>query len=381
MLRDAGTLANPRFGVDQTIDALLERLREFYEAEACVLTTSPGRGAAASNVHCWERHCPGNAARVAALSVDELPWLPPDAVVVYVRSRQWWPGPARVWCGERMGGRLIDGPRSCHPAIAEDLLDQVGGRSWLSVPVYADQRHVGRLHIIRERGFEPSDAEFALQVMESGMLLIENVRLVDQLASSAALRERERVARDIHDSVIQPYIGLQLGLVAVQRTLESGNLATAEAKVRRLVDLTNIAIEDLRSGVHDLKGDSTQYGSGLPRALRLHVARFAEDTGIPVDIEGIDTVRCGDRLAAELFQMAVEALSNVRRHTAATRAAVRFKTDAHHVRLQVENLEPAKGRTPFMPRSLSERAAALGGSVTVDRYRDGRSIVEVTIPL
>jgi len=280
-----------------------------------------------------------------------------------------------------MGGRLIDGPRSCHPAIAEDLLDQVGGRSWLSVPVYADQRHVGRLHIIRERGFEPSDAEFALQVMESGMLLIENVRLVDQLASSAALRERERVARDIHDSVIQPYIGLQLGLVAVQRTLESGNLATAEAKVRRLVDLTNIAIEDLRSGVHDLKGDSTQYGSGLPRALRLHVARFAEDTGIPVDIEGIDTVRCGDRLAAELFQMAVEALSNVRRHTAATRAAVRFKTDAHHVRLQVENLEPAKGRTPFMPRSLSERAAALGGSVTVDRYRDGRSIVEVTIPL
>jgi signal transduction histidine kinase len=260
----------------------------------------------------------------------------------------------------------------------DDLLDQVGGRSWLSVPVYANRQFVGRLHIIGERAFEPSDAEFALQVMGNGMLLIENIRLVDQLASSAALRERQGVARDIHDSVIQPYIGLQLGLIAVQRLLESGDVASAAVKVRRLVDLTAVAIDDLRNGVDSL----TREKANLLRALRPHVARFAEDTGIPVDIEGIDSVLCGDRLAAELFQMAVEALSNVRRHTIATRAAVRFKSDAQHVKLQVENLEPANGRPiPFMPRSLSERAAALGGSVTVDRYHDGRSIVEVTIPL
>jgi signal transduction histidine kinase len=48
----------------------------------------------------------------------------------------------------------------------------------------------------------------------------------------------------------------------------------------------------------------------------------------------------------------------------------------------VENLEPTTGKiAPFMPKSLSERAAALGGSVTVDRDHDGRSIVEITVPL
>jgi signal transduction histidine kinase len=80
--------------------------------------------------------------------------------------------------------------------------------------------------------------------------------------------------------------------------------------------------------------------------------------------------------------MAVEALSNVRRHTASTRAHMRFHTDSRHVRLHVENLEPTNGNiAPFMPKSLSERATALGGRVTVDRYHDGRSIVEITVPL
>jgi signal transduction histidine kinase len=392
VLREAGSLANPRFGVDRTIDALLERLREFFEAQTCILTTALDADAEAltnprlKNEGWWcvqrSENRPGMSAPTA-FSVPELPWLPPDAVVVYVRGRR--PGrsrPAYVWSAERVVGRLVEGSLPCDPETAEALLHRVGGRSWLSVPVCADPHLVGRLHVISDRRLARSDADFALQVMENGMRLVDNIRLVDRLASSAALRERQRVARDLHDSVIQPYIGLQFGLVAVQRILESGNLVTAEAKVRRLVDLTGTAIDDLRNGVHSLKRDSAEQENEVMRALRCHVVRFAEDTGIQVDLEGLDTVRCGDRLAAELFQMAVEALSNVRRHTASTRAHMRFHTDGRHVRLHVENLEPTTGKiAPFMPKSLSERAAALGGSVTVDRDHDGRSIVEITVPL
>ncbi|HEY7447650.1 MAG TPA: histidine kinase [Vicinamibacterales bacterium] len=392
LLREAGSLANPRFGVDRTIDALLERLREFFEAETCILTT--GLDADVDTVtsrRTWNDgwwgvqrgdNRPGKSAAIAH-SLRKLPWLPPDTAVLYVRGRR--PGsspPAYVWSAERIVGRLVEGPLPCDPEMAETLLQRIGGRSWLSVPVYADHRLIGRLHVISDRRLARSDVDFALQVMDSGMRLVENIRLVDRLASSAALRERQRVARDLHDSVIQPYIGLQFGLVAVQRILASGNLATAEAKVRRLVDLTGTAIDDLRHGVHRLKRDSAEHENELMRALRRHVARFAEDTGIQVDLEGLETVCCGDRLAAELFQMAVEALSNVRRHTASTRAHMRFHTDSRHVRLHVENLEPTNGNiAPFMPKSLSERATALGGRVTVDRYHDGRSIVEITVPL
>jgi signal transduction histidine kinase len=374
LLRDAGTLANPRFGVDQTIAALLERLREFYDAETCVLTTST------------EANGPRRADRYqtrknAPLSIDALPHLPPNTLAVYRRPWRWLPEPARVWCAERLNGQVVDCRRPVQLANVAPWLDQVGLRSWLSVPAYANRYCIGRLHLVGKRPFRPSDARFVLQVLESGMLLVEHIRLIDQLASTAALRERQRVARDIHDSVVQPYVGLQLGLVAVQRILRSGDLATAEAKVRQLVDLTGMTIDELRSGIRGLKSERDHPAGDLIGALHHHATRFAEDTGIPVDIDGLDNLQCGDRLAAELFQMTLEALSNVRRHTTATRAAVRFKTDAHCVRLQVENSGPSKGRaSPFVPQSLSERAAALGGYVTVDRDRNGRSMVEITIP-
>lgn len=378
LLRDAGTLANPRFGVDQTIAALLERLREFYDAETCVLTTSSDHSAQVNRPHRADRY---QARKNAPLSIDALPHLPPNTLAVYRRPWRWLPEPARVWCAERLNGQVVDCRRPVQLANVGPWLDQVGLRSWLSVPAYAGRYCIGRLHLVGKRTFRSSDAKFVLQVLESGMLLVEHIRLIDQLASTAALRERQRVARDIHDSVVQPYVGLQLGLVAVQRILRSGDLATAEAKVRQLVDLTGMTIGELRSGIRSLKSERDHPAGDLIGALHHHATRFAEDTGIPVEIDGLDNLQCGDRLAAELFQMTLEALSNVRRHTTATRAAVRFKTDAHYVRLQVENSGPSKERaTPFVPQSLSERAAALGGYVTVDRHRDGRSQVEITIP-
>jgi len=131
-----------------------------------------------------------------------------------------------------------------------------------------------------------------------------------------------------------------------------------------------------------LKAETDLGADGLLPDLRRYAARFAEDTGIRVEVFCEEAIRLGDRLGAELFQVAVEALSNVRRHTAATHAAIRFLADKDHVTLRVENQEPSEGRpTPFTPRSIHERASALGGHVSVDRRRDGRTIVEVRIPL
>jgi signal transduction histidine kinase len=218
-------------------------------------------------------------------------------------------------------------------------------------------------------------------VIERGMVVIENVRLVDRLASTAAQRERQRIARDIHDSVIQPYIGLQYGLTAVERRLKAGNAEAAQEEVRRLLGLTGEAIEQLRGQVGALKSETASSPDELMSALRRYAERFAEDSGIVVDVIGGEAVRCGDRLGAELFQMAVEGLSNVRRHTSATHAAIRLLTGTDHVTLQVENWEPGNGRRrSFTPRSISERATALGGRVMVDRRRD-RTLIEVRVPL
>jgi signal transduction histidine kinase len=387
LLRDVSTLPNPRFGVDRMMATVLERLRKFCGASVCLLVSNaPEDGT--SRVYRSAEHSIKEGFQGEELPAelrDSLEWLPRDALAVYARNppTSWWlarpSGCLEQW---RHDGHFWQRPIACQPARVESWLASFGGRAWLSVPVFSGPRWIARLHITGNRPFDPSEAEFVLQVIERGMVGIENVRLVDRLASTAAQRERHRIARDIHDSVIQPYIGLQYGLTAVERRLRAGNPQAAHEEVSRLLGLTSATIEQLRGQVGALKSETDGGADELMLALRRYAERFAEDHGIIVDVVGDEAVRCGDRLGAELFQMAVEGLSNVRRHTIATHAAIRLLPGKDHVTLQVENQEPGNGRArAFTPKSITERAAALGGRVTVDHGQDGRTLVEVRIPL
>jgi signal transduction histidine kinase len=88
-----------------------------------------------------------------------------------------------------------------------------------------------------------------------------------------------------------------------------------------------------------------------------------------------------DRLGAEVFQMVAEALSNVRRHTAAARAEVRIETVDGQLRVTVANDGAPADPAPFFPRSLGERAAALGGNLTIEHPARGTTAVHLQIPI
>ena len=384
LLRAAGTLSNPRFGPDRTIGTLLERLRQFYDANVCLLVVKSADGT--WRMRRSDRLGTGDPVQEEPLSDelrDTLPWMAQDTTAIYVRRLpfQFWLPRWRVWTEEPKNDGSFGERRESRSATVERLLTGFGGRAWLSVPVYTGQRWEGRLHVITHQTLNGTDARFVTQLIGNSMLVIENIRLLDQLASSAAHRERLRLARDIHDSVVQPFIGVQLALAAIQRALDTGDAATAQDEVGRLIGLTRATIDDLRTGITGLKTEP-DLREGLVPALRRYAASFAEATGISVDVSGDGADRLGDRLGAELFQVVVEGLSNVRRHTSARRAAIRLLVDTDHVTLQIEDLErPRRAPVTFTPRSIRDRASALGGHMTVDRRRDGRTIVEVTIPL
>ncbi len=93
----------------------------------------------------------------------------------------------------------------------------------LSIPVYYRHQAVGRLYIIDGPiKFDSPDMDFMLQLMDHVTPVMENIRLIDNLASDAAEQERRRIAHDIHDSVIQPYLGLAVWLAALDQKLEAG---------------------------------------------------------------------------------------------------------------------------------------------------------------
>jgi signal transduction histidine kinase len=262
------------------------------------------------------------------------------------------------------------------------LLTALDAGALLAVPFRFHASAPGRLYVGRGAGrtFDWDDAEFLRHVVEQVESTLDNQRLVDRLAAEATTEERRRIALDLHDSVIQPYLGLRLGLSAAGAALAAGRTAEAGTHVQRLLDLADGEIQTLRRYVRELRAGGGDEAAPLEASLRRFCRRFTEATGIRVDLETSgDPV--DDRIAAEVFQLIAEALSNVRRHTTAGHAEVRIESEKRHLRVVVSNDGATTEPVAFFPRSLAERAAALGGHLTVQRPASGRTAVRVEVPL
>jgi signal transduction histidine kinase len=252
---------------------------------------------------------------------------------------------------------------------------------------------MGRLYVCGSPNrFDNLAMDFVLQLLDHITPLMENVRLVDNLASDAAEQERHRIARDIHDSVIQPYVGLQLGIAALAQKLRNGN-TNVVANVEELLELTNQELVEMRSYVRGLQAAEDRRDVLLP-AINRFVTRFASVTGIHVDVKTHGKVEVNDRLAAELFQIVAEGLSNVRRHALCNEAGVEIACDGGKLMLQIKNRRPGRTgdlnpngagnhneQTLFTPRSIAERAALLGGETKVSIDENNYTVVNVAIPL
>src|SRR6185369_8365289 len=186
-------------------------------------------------------------------------------------------------------------------------------QEYLSVPVYYRHQAVGRLYIIDgPTRVDSTDMDFMLQLMDHVTPVMENIRLIDNLASDAAEQERQRIAHDIHDSVIQPYLGLQFGLSAISQNLEAGKSNVSE-DLHELLNLTSQELVELRRYVSELRTGEARSAVLIP-AIQRYAERFSSVTGIQVDVAAEGKINLTDKLAGELFQIVTEGLSNIRRH-------------------------------------------------------------------
>lgn len=388
LLKDVTIFSNPRFGIDRTIKAILESVRDFYDAEACVMVV-PGKPGDAESYQMYRvargihpsRSAPPEIGREAAAQ-----FLSPslEHAVIYRKNHS---SHARLF---DVKNRVF----SEAPATTGDkLAGMLDAQRYLSVPVYYRHQAVGRLYIVNgPMQIDGPDMEFVLQLMDHVTPVMENIRLIDNLASDAAETERRRIAHDIHDSVIQPYLGIQFGLSALDHKLESGDVAI-RADVQELLELTKHELAELRRFVWGLKAGEERMDVLLP-AIERYAERFSLVTGINVDVESHGKVKVNDRLAAELFQIVAEGLSNVRRHAFCRDARVEISCKETSLQLQIKNSRPRAGSPveverpeghegirAFRPRSIAERAAALGGETQVYVDEKDYTVVSVGIPL
>jgi signal transduction histidine kinase len=383
LLREVSGLANPRFGLTHTLDTVMRRLRAFYDAESCLLvwaeTPAAGHYLLTSVRGAGEQ--PAHVERIPAELAGLLRSLPEDVLVVYNGRRT-----------VRYFGRRL---RETVPFTSESswgaggraevaaLAARLEAKSFITVPAYFRNSIVGRLYLTGRRGaFSDPDVEFLEQLVMQIAPVLDNIRLLERLASNAAEQERQRLARDIHDSVIQPYLGLQYRLAAIRNKLASGAADISE-DVERLFESTAAEIDGLRGFVRGLK-DSDGRRADLAAAVRRFAAQFGEDYDIDVRVECAGSLNVNDRLAAEVIRFVHEGLSNVRKHTSATQVTLSLGCGERDCFIRIENDGVAKGpESPhaFTPRSLTERARELGGRVRVEAAGAGRTAVTVEIPL
>ena len=388
LLKEVTVFSNPRFGIDRTIKAILESIRAFYDAETCVLVV-PGKPGDAGSYLLYRVTRGTHMSRSAPPEIGQEAaeqFLSPslDFAVIYKKN-----GNARVRLFDVKSRVFSD----TNATDSEKLAGMLEAQRYLSVPIYYRHQAVGRLYIINGPDrIDSADMDFMLQLMDHVTPVMENIRLIDNLASDAAEQERQRIAHDIHDSVIQPYLGLQFGLVALDQKLEAGNPGIRD-NVQELLELTNHELAELRRFVWGLRANEERTDVLLP-AIERYAERFSLVTGIKVDVAANGKVKVNDRLAAELFQIVAEGLSNVRRHAFCRDARVEISCKETSLLLQIKNSRPRTGANPdgeprdgnegvkpFRPHSIAERAASLGGDTQVFVDDKDYTVVSVGIPL
>ena len=387
LLKDVSLFSNPRFGIDRTINAVLERLRAFYDADACLMLI-PRKGTDDNSYQLYRvrrgAHVTGAAPADITAGAAQLFLLPsPNHAVIHRKE-----GRGQTFLFDLNTREFSPDNTEASDRVASAL----EATNYLSIPVHNRRRPLGRFYVVGgHQRFDSSAMDFLLQLMDHITPLLENIRLVDSLASEAAEEERRRIARDLHDSIIQPYVGLQLGIAALANKLRAGNNDVLR-NVEELLDLTNQELLEIRRYVWDLRAGEERRDMLLPSIHRF-VERFGSVTGINVEVEAKGKIEVNDRLAAELFQMVAEGLSNIRRHAICNDARVELDCKNGRLYLQIKNSRPRDSgsldgngdgdreeQLLFTPHSISERAAMLGGE-TVVSVENNQTVVAIAIPL
>jgi signal transduction histidine kinase len=247
--------------------------------------------------------------------------------------------------------------------------------SFLGVPVVSKERVIAAFYLTDRIGqdeFSAADQE-AIEVLAAhAAVAIENARSYDLARELSVIEERNRLARELHDSVTQRLFSLELA-AETATTLLDRDLDAVRVQLARVQEMAREAMAELRAVIFELRPATVQ-DEGLLVALRKHVdvLRRVEQRPISFTADG-GLPPVGPGAEAETFRIAQEALNNALRHSGAARIWVRL--GARDGRLTLEVGDDGVGFDPGAPAlrarrlgltSMEERATELGGALVVD---------------
>jgi signal transduction histidine kinase len=296
--------------------------------------------------------------------------------------------------GHGILGLLIRDPRPLRLPDLREHADSFGFppghppmRSFLGVPISVRGEVFGNLYLTDKQSdevFSDIDEELVVALAAAAGVAIDNARLHARVRDLALLEDRERIAMDLHDTVIQQLFAVGLSLQGTLRLLDD---VDARRRIELAVADLDSTIKRIRSTIFALDTPAALAGRSLRREVLDVTSEMRPALGFEprVSFEGpVDTIT-RDRLVDEVVAVVREALSNVARHAHADRVDVRVDVSGDAVVVEVTDNgigPPAETRTGGHGlRNLRSRAERLGGTFSVRPGAERGVTVEWCVPL
>ena len=258
--------------------------------------------------------------------------------------------------------------------------------SFLGVPIRLRGVVYGNLYLTDKADgqvFTDVDQELTVGLAAAAGLAIENARLHEQARTAGLIDERERIARDLHDDVIQRLFATGLSLQAIARTVED---PSAVARIMRIVGDLDASIRQVRSTIFEL-----HQRWATSQSLRSEIADICDESSKALgfkpscDISGPIDSAVIEPLRAHVLLCLREALSNVARHARATRVEVTISVVEGSLALTVADdgvgfVPATHGRSSGLD-NMRVRAESLGGTFRIESAPGGGTAATWDVPL
>ena len=268
------------------------------------------------------------------------------------------------------------------PRVNQPLMRAAGAGPALFLPLVGGDRVFGTLTMVKlvgGRPFTDDDVRIVETFANQAALALAYGGAQEQMRRVAVLEDRERIARDLHDGVIQSLFASGMNLQAAVALSDDPNVAR---RIEGVVGELDYVIRELRNYIFRLRPQ--QVSGRLDETLYRLAAEFEERTGIvtAVSVDRGAAERLKDQ-EADLVQIVHEALSNVGRHSGASTCRLSLVQEGDASLLEVDDdgrgFDPGSSKQGMGLRNLRERAGSLGGDFEVRSSPGSGTVVRLVL--
>jgi signal transduction histidine kinase len=291
-----------------------------------------------------------------------------DAIVLVARAAQ-----------TRQAEVINHTHQESHPILPE-------AKSQIALPMVVGDRLIGVLNVLspEENRFSPSDVRVMSTLADLIAVAVQNAQLYERAQELAALEERNRLARELHDSVSQALYGIALGTRTAKALLQREPSRIGQP-LDYIHSLAEVALAEMRALIFELRPDSLE-NEGLISALARQASLLQTRHNIQVETEFCEEPNIPIDVKEAVYRVAQEAMHNTFKHAKASRVSLQLQCEdgrlEMHIRDNGVGFDPSQAFPGHLGlRSMRERITRLNGNLTIESQPGAGTHIQVSIAI